>query len=115
MITLEYLRAFRIGEYSIFDLVASFLGVAILAPLLSKLARMINLKIPFLSWMYFVLPLSILVHLAVDRHTAMTRYFLDPTGHYLLKLVILLLTLLGLSGVSSLGKQSRSFKRAPKT
>ena len=100
MITLEYLRTFRIGEYAIFDLTVSFLGVMLLAPLLSKLFRLIHLEIPLSSWLYLTLPIGVLAHILVANHTLMTKYFLDPTDHYPLKLFIALLVYLGIRGIS---------------
>ncbi len=88
MISIEYLRTFKIGEYAIFDIATSFIGILILSPLLSKAFRLIHLEIPLLSWMYFVFPLSILTHLLTNNMTAMTKYFIDPSGHYLLKIFI---------------------------
>lgn len=100
MISIEYLRSFRLGEYAIFDLASSFLGVLILSPLLIRLFRLVRLVIPLSSWMLFTLPISILAHLIVSNHTPMTKYFLDPSGHYILKIFIIALLIVGLRGIS---------------
>lgn len=96
---IEYLRSFRIFDYAIFDLSVSFLGIYLLSPLLTKLFLKINLNIPTSSWLYLTLPLSILVHIAVGTYTKMTQNFLDPNGHYYIKIVILTLLFLGLKSV----------------
>jgi hypothetical protein len=96
MITLEFLRSLKIGEYAIFDIAISFLGIWILSPILSKLFKLLKLDIPLSSWIYLALPIGILAHIVVGRYTPMTKYFLDPTSHYLLKLFILALVYLGL-------------------
>lgn len=100
MLTIEYLRTFRIGEYSIFDLTISFLGVSLLAPLLSKIFRLVNLDIPLRSWILFTLPIAIITHILIGQHTLMTKYFLDPSGHYLLKIFIITLLILGFRGIN---------------
>ena len=94
--TIEYLRQFRVGGYAIFDLVVSFLGIYLLSPLLTKLFLKLKIRISKLSWMYLTLPMSIVVHLAVGNMTQMTRDFLDLSGHYWIKLIILGLTTLAL-------------------
>jgi len=97
--TIEYLRSFRIFEYAIFDLVASFLGIFLLSPLLTKLFRLVNLEIPTSSWMYLTLPMSILIHIAVGNYTKMTTNFIDLNSNYVLKIFILILLVLGLKGI----------------
>jgi hypothetical protein len=104
MLSIEYLRQFRIGEYAIFDFAASFLAALILAPLLTTLFKKLNINIPFKSWMYFVLPLGIIVHLLFGSITPMTRDFLDLNGHYFLKFIMIALLILGLKGISRIKK-----------
>ena len=99
MPSIEYLRSFKFGDYAIFDLTVSFLGVYLLAPLLSKLFHLIHLDIPRASWLLFTLPLSILVHILVGNYTPMTSAFLDPSSHYLLKIFIIVILVLGILGI----------------
>ncbi|MFH1286377.1 MAG: hypothetical protein ABII02_01340 [Candidatus Magasanikbacteria bacterium] len=99
MTTLEYLRQFRIAGYAMFDFALSFLGIYLLAPLLSKLFLYIHLDIPKSSWLYFTLPIAILVHLLVGNITPMTAQFFDMKSHYILKIVILALIVLGVRGI----------------
>jgi len=87
-------------DYAIFDLLVSFLGIWLIAPVLTYAFRFIKLNIPLSSWLYFTLPLSILVHILVGNYTPMTKYFLDPSGHYLLKIFIIILMIIGLRGIS---------------
>jgi len=96
---IEYLRTFRLGEYAIFDLTVSFLGIAILSPLLTKLFRLIHLEIPFISWMFLTLPIGILAHILVGNYTKMTTNFLNPSDHYILKIFILILLVLGIKSI----------------
>ena len=104
MITLEYLRTFRIGEYATFDLTVSFLGIMLLAPLLSKLFRLFRLDIPFISWLFFTLPIAVATHMIVGQNTLMTKYLLDPTSHYHLKIMLVALLVIGATHVKIIHK-----------
>ncbi|EKE05352.1 MAG: hypothetical protein ACD_19C00346G0002 [uncultured bacterium] len=99
MSTLEFLRQFRFGGYAIFDFAVSFLGIYLLAPLLTKLFRIIRIHVPKRNWLFLTLPISILVHLLVGNITPMTRQFINIHGNYTLKIVIIILLFLGLRGV----------------
>jgi len=99
MTTLEFLRQFRLGQYAIFDLVVSFLGIYLLSPLLSKIFLKIRIRVPKLNWVFLTLPIGVLVHLIFGRITPMTHNFLDLHGHYVLKILILGLVIFGLRGV----------------
>lgn len=102
MNTLELLRQFRLGEYAIFDFAVSFLAFYLLAPFLSKLFRKFRLDIPKRSWLYLALPIGVFVHIFVGEITPMTKDFLDLGGHYLLKVVMLVLVYLGVRRVKVL-------------
>ena len=104
MITLEYIRHFRIFEYAIFDLTVAFLGMYLLSPLLSKLFKKININIPKINWIFLTLLLGVIVHLLVGQITPMTKYFLDIHSHYVLKIIILLLFILGIRGIKIIKK-----------
>ena len=41
------------GEYAIFDFTVAFLGIFLVAPLLSKLFRKIGIEIPKYNWLFF--------------------------------------------------------------
>lgn len=99
MVPIEFLRQFRFGGYAIFDFVAAFLGIYLLAPLLSKGFRKIGIDIPRSSWMFLTLPVSILSHLIFGNATPMTMDFIDLNGHYFLKIFILVLLIWGLKGI----------------
>lgn len=104
MTTLEYIRQFRIGEYAIFDLAVAFLGVYLLAPLLSKLFLKLRLNVPKINWLFLTLPIGILVHILVGSITPMAANFLDFSGHYILKVLILGLLFLGFRGIKIVKK-----------
>jgi len=102
MFNITYLRSFKILDYAIFDLAASFIGIYLLSPLLTKLFSLIHLIIPRASWLYFTIPLGIIFHIIFGNYTPMTKYFLDPSGHYLLKLFIFLLIVMGIKNIKFL-------------
>lgn len=104
MISIEFLRQFRIGEYAIFDLTTAFVGVYLASFLLSKLFRKIRVDIPRISWVLLTLPIGILTHIIIVRITPMTKNFLDIQGHYVLKIVIIGLLIFGLRGIKIIKK-----------
>lgn len=104
MDTITYLRQFRIFNYAIFDLVVSFVGIYLLAPLLSKLLKKINIDIPKINWVYLTLPIGILTHILVGKFTPMTKNFLDLNSNYILKILILVLLFLGLRNIKRIKK-----------
>lgn len=99
MITIDFLRQFRIAGFAIFDLSVAFLGILILSPLLSWLFRKLGVEIPKRSWIFWTLPIGIITHLIIGRKTPMTTDFIDLSGHYVLKIFVLVLLILGMMGV----------------
>lgn len=99
MITIEFLRQTRVGGYALFDLAVSFFGMYLLSPLLSKIFLKFKVYIPKLNWLYLTLPIGIIAHILIGRITLMTANFLDLQGHYVLKVVIVILCILGLRGI----------------
>ena len=104
MTTIDLLRQYRLGGYAIFDFALSFLVVYLLSPLLSKLFRKIRVDIPKRSWLFFTLPFSISIHLLTGNLTPMTINFIDMNGHYILKILIIVLSILGLKGIKIIKK-----------
>jgi len=104
MVPIEFLRQFRFFGYAIFDFIAAFLGIYLLAPLLSKIFLKFNIDIPKKNWLFLTLPISILSHFLVRNITPMTRDFLDIHGHYILKIFILVLLIWGIKGIKMVKK-----------
>lgn len=100
MIPIEFLRQFRFGGYAIFDILVAFIGIYLLAPLLSKFFFKFRLVIPKRNWVFLTLPIGILFHLLFSKITPMTKDFLDLNGHYYLKILILILIIIGIKGIS---------------
>lgn len=104
MNTIEFLRGFRIGEYAIFDITVSFLGIWLLSPMLIRIFRLIKLDIPKRNFLFLTLPIGIITHVLLGQNTLMTKYFTDPSSHYLLKIFIISLFLFGLRGIRVIKK-----------
>ncbi len=95
---ITYLRQFRFGGIAIFDLAVSYIGIYLLAPLLSKMTRKIGLNIGRTQWLWLTLPIGVLTHLLVGQQTALNEMLLRP-GNYLIKTALLLMIVIGLKGV----------------
>jgi len=99
MITIEWLRQFRIAGYALFDLMVSLLGIYLLSPLLSRLFLILRIKVPKSSWLFLTLPFGILIHILVGNITPMTKNFMDLNSNYVLKTIIIILFFLGIRGI----------------
>jgi membrane-bound metal-dependent hydrolase YbcI (DUF457 family) len=102
MFSLTYLRMFRIEGFALFDLGVSFLGMALLAPLLSRLALKLGYIVPKVNWVWMTLTIGIIAHLLTGQMTPMTREFLNPSGDYVLKGIVLVTFALGCIGIKKL-------------
>jgi len=89
MISLEYLRSFRIYKMAVFDLTLSYFGIYLLSPLIIKLFKKLKLKTNKTQLLWLTLPLSIVVHLLVGQDTPLTKMVLDQHDYYLVKIIIL--------------------------
>jgi hypothetical protein len=99
MNAIEFLRQYRLGGYAIFDFVVAFVGIYLIAPWLSKIFLKIGIDIPKLNWLFLTLPIGIITHLLIGKMTPLTAAFVDIHGHYILKIVIIGLLILGLKGI----------------
>lgn len=99
MDSLEFLRQFKIGSFSIFDFAAAYVGLFLLSPLIRALGKRINLHFTTAAILWLVLPLSILVHVLFQQQTPLTSMFLDFSGHYFLKAVILGMIFMGVKNI----------------
>lgn len=102
MLTIEYLRSFRFGPFTYFDTLGAFLGTALLAPLLSKLFKKAGIVIPFQSWLWFVLPISVIAHSLKGVETPFTKMTFEGKNAALA--VVLICALMGLRKITFLKK-----------
>ena len=96
---IELVRQFKIGPFAVFDIATAYLGVFLLSPLLTRVAKKLRLRISMVQWLWLVLPISILIHLIIGLRTPLTKMVIDPNNYYLVKFVILFMLFMGLRGV----------------
>lgn len=96
---IDYLRQFRVGNFAVFDFVASFLGMLVLSPLLSHLCKRVGVHVPKRNWVILTLPIGVLAHILVGNITPLTKDFLDLHGHYAAKIVIVACVIFGVAGI----------------
>ena len=79
--TIDYLSSFRVMNYAVFDFIASFIGMFILAKIFK-----LNMK----KSMLLTIPLSVVSHILVDNITPLTKQTIGE-GNYLVKLIMIIL------------------------
>jgi len=101
---LIFLRQFKIGPFAIFDTAISYLGIFLLAPLLTKLFSYFKISISTSSWLWLTLPLSVLFHIIFRQNTPLTKILLDPRQFqfYLALVILLFMTYMGLKNIRQL-------------
>jgi hypothetical protein len=104
MTTIEYLRQFRVLGFAVFDFTAAVLGMLLLSPLLSWLFAKIGILVPKRNWVISMLPLSVVFHLLFGTMTPFTKDILDPSGHLMEKLLVLICCVFSVLGVRRLPK-----------
>lgn len=104
MLSVEYLRQFKIGPFAIFDTVSAYLGIFLLAPILAWLFSKINLKIPVVSWMWFTMPLSVVFHFLFRQSTPVIKILSNPIQpqFYITSLTLLVMGYMGFRKISTI-------------
>lgn len=93
------LRQYRIGPFTIFDTVLAYVGVLILAPLLTKLFLKVHVKIPLISWLWFTMPISVIFHIMFRQDTPLMRILFNSDKFYIAAGVLLFMIYMGLRRV----------------
>lgn len=96
MITIEYLRSFRLYNFSIFDFVTAYLGVYLLVPILNWIISPTRRQLSHLQWLLLVLPISIIFHLLTSTSTPLTLLATDLHQGYFFKVALLAMLYFGL-------------------
>lgn len=96
---IETLRQFRIGPFTIFDVVAAYLGVFIIALAFYKLFPKVSSYIPVSSWLWLTLPIGVMFHLVLRIDTPYMIMLLDPNDFYIAKIVLLFMLFMGFKGI----------------
>lgn len=105
MFSIEYLRQFKIGPFAIFDTVSAYLGILLLAPLLTWLFSKVNLKIPVVSWLWFTMTLSVIFHILFNQSTPVIKILSNPNSFqfYITTLILLIMFYMGFRKISIIG------------
>lgn len=102
---IEVLRQFRIGPFTIFDTSLAYVGIFLVSPLLSKLFAKINIFIPRSSWLWLTLPIGVIFHLIFNVNSPFMKMLLDPSGNYLVKIMLIFMLFMGLKSIRIIKKR----------
>lgn len=75
-----FLRQFRIGPFALFDIALGYAGMLLLSPLLTKLFARLNIVIPWTTWLWWMLPISVIFHLLFVQSTPLMKVLATPLG-----------------------------------
>jgi len=103
---ISVLRQFRIGPFTVFDTLLAYVGIYLVAPILSKLFLKFNINISRTSWLWLTLPIGVIFHLILNQNTPFTNMFLDQNGGYLSKIILILMLYMGLRNIKKLPIQA---------
>lgn len=96
MDTITFLRQFKIGGLALFDLVVSYIGIYLLAPLLSKLTSIFRVSISRAQWLWLTVPIGTIIHVLIGQKTALTKMLFNQNGDHFMKIIFLLMIYMGL-------------------
>ncbi len=104
MMSIEYLRDFRVGSITLFDTTLAFAGVLILSPILTWLASKAHLKIPTVSWLWFTIPVSVIFHAIFKQNTPLMKMLANPgqLEFYIAIVVLLAMVYMGVRKISKI-------------
>jgi hypothetical protein len=103
---LNILRQYRIGPFTIFDTGTAYLGIYLLAPLLTNVFSKIHINISRSGWLWLTLPIAVGFHLIFRQNTPFMRMLLNPKSFQIPLLVLIFMTYLGLRNIRKLIKNS---------
>lgn len=104
MISIQYLRQFRIGQFTIFDTVLAYIGMLLLAPILTWLMSKLHIKVPLISWIWFTMPLSVIFHVIFRQITPLIKLLADPMQiqFYIAFIVLVFMVYMGSLNISKI-------------
>ena len=103
MLNLPLLRQYKVGPLAIFDIIISYLGIAILAPLLSKIFLKFKIVIPIKSWIWLTMPIGVIFHILFRQSTPFMKMLLNPQK-FDFYLALISLTIMVYFGVKDISK-----------
>jgi len=101
---LPFLRQYKIGPFAIFDTVTDYLGVFLIAALLTKVFSKIHINIYRAGWLWLTLPISVLFHLIFRQNTPLMKMLLNPNQFqfYVGIIILLFMLYMGLRNIRTL-------------
>lgn len=91
---ISILRQYKVGPFAVFDTIISYIGLFLLAPILTKIFRGMHLEIPRASWLWFVLPISVVFHFFFSQQTPLMKLLASSNG-YIAIIILFVMTYLG--------------------
>jgi ABC-type enterochelin transport system permease subunit len=104
------LREFKIGQFAIFDSVLAYVGIFLLAPLLTKIFYKFHLNITRSAWLWLTLPIAVIFHLVFRQNTPFMKMFLGPNGYLVAKVILLSMLFMGVRNIKVLKQTNDSSK-----
>lgn len=101
---LSTVRQYRVGSFALFDTVVAYVGIFLLAPLLTKLFLKEYIAIPRASWMWLMLPISVVFHLIFSQNTPFMKMLVNPQQlqFYMATIMFFAMTYMGIRGIKKL-------------
>jgi hypothetical protein len=101
MDVINILRQYRIGPFTIFDVVTAYVGIYLLAPLLAKIFYKLHINISRSGWIWLTLPIAVVFHLIFHQNTPFMKMLLSPKSFYMPIIVLIFMTYMGLRKIKS--------------
>lgn len=99
VVDIVYLRQFKIGPYAIFDVVVSYIGIYLIAPLLTAVFVKIHLYISRRGWVWLTLPLSVFFHVIFNQQTPFMKALINSDHYFIEAIVLLFMLYMGLKNI----------------
>lgn len=92
---LASLRQYRIGPFPIFDTALAYVGILIISPLLTWLFSKIHVRIPWYSWLWFTVPLSVVFHILFHVNSPLMKMLFDLKTAIPVVIVLIVMMFMG--------------------
>jgi uncharacterized integral membrane protein len=104
MDVISIFRQYRIGPFTIFDTVTAYVGIFLIAPLLTKIFSKIHINFSRAGWLWLTLPISVIFHLIFRQNTPFMKMLLNPHQFqfYLGIIILLFMSYMGLRKIKTL-------------
>ena len=90
------LRQYKIGPFAIFDTILAYVGMFLLAPVLSKLCAKMHLIIPRAAWLWFTMPISVIFHFLFRQNTPLMNMLFSQHSFIIPAIILMGMVFMGL-------------------